>query len=539
LLGLREKWQKLQDKGSNYSVEIPERTLRECFNEAVERHPDNPYVIYHGKVYTYDECNRASRKMANGLIELGLTKGDRIAFYLANGINFVLACQACFKLGVIIVNANPLDSIREIEARLLDSGAKAAFIDEVSSKAVSIAACNTEGFEVLINCSESPGDRIMAEGISIVDLARLLRENNDTEPKVELHPDEIQVLQYTGGTTGVSKGCCVTHRNYLYNAYGAVEYYSPVVKVDEWSTALGLPMSHAYGFTTAIINNLVAGGSMILADSIRPSLEDILRNIEEYKASIWPAVPVMINTSIHQPDLLAKYDLSSLKCISSGAAPLTLSDIKEFEGITGARLSEGYGLAEAVRTVTSVPFGTYRPGKVGIPFPHMDVLVVDIETGTTVMPTNEYGEIIARSPQITQGYWKKPEETELAFRGGWLYTGDIGYFDEEGMLAIVGRSKEVILVSGFNVYPKEIDELLGAHPEIVESATIGIPDEKRGEVPKSFVVLKRATKLSEGDIQEFLRNELTGYKVPRVIQFVDAIPKTKANKTDKAKLKQM
>jgi long-chain acyl-CoA synthetase len=216
---------------------------------------------------------------------------------------------------------------------------------------------------------------------------------------------------------------------------------------------------------------------------------------------------------------------------------LPVTVIEQFEAVTGAKISEGYGLTEATSTVTGMPFEVHRPGFTGIPFPNMEVLIVDLETGAKPLLPREYGEVIVRGKSVADGYWHKPEETAAAFRDGWLYTGDIGYLDEEGILAIVDRKKDMILVSGFNVYPKEIDEVLHSHPGVLEAVTIGVPDQKRGEVPMSFVVRKSDPCLSAPELTEFLRSQLTSYKVPRIIQFIDELPRTKANKVDRNLLK--
>lgn len=539
LVELRRKWHAAQDEGTDYSIEIPETTLKESFNKVVEQNPDKPYVIHKDLVYTYAECNTMARKIANGLRKLGCEKGDRVVVYLSNGVNFVVAIQACFKLGLIAVNSNPFDLEYEAELRFNDCGAKVAFIDELSAEAVCAAAKGAPSIEYLVDCSVPEGIETNATSHKVVKLSELLANNDDIEPKADLNPDEIQVLQYTGGTTGVIKGCCVSHRNYLYHAYCADQYYSPVVSAGEWSVSLGLPLSHAYAFTSTITASVMNAGTIIFADSDRPTIDEALCNIEKYKATVWPTVPAILYMALSQPDLLTKYDLSSLKCIFSGSAPLPVSIIEAFERVTGARISEGYGLTEAVTTLTLSPFGVFRPGKVGIPFAHIDVLIVDMETGLKVLPANERGEIIARGPQITKGYWNKPEETAASYHGEWLYTGDIGFFDEEGILSITGRIKDMIIVSGFNVYPTEIDELLSAHPDILESTTIGIPHEKKGEVPKSFVVKRSGAALTEEDIQAFLHEKLLGYKVPQVVQFLEVLPRTKTAKVDKIKLQEI
>lgn len=525
------KWRKLQDKGVNYSQSIPDITLKQYFNNLVDRSVDKTYIYYRDKEYSYGECNLIARRIANGLKRLGCQKGDRVITYMANCPEFVCLAHACFKLGAILVNSNPLDTPNEMEHRIRDCGAKVIVAGDLAINSI---------IEALMEIEQGPKYIVVnAQQINIKELSEIqqqmiewgwLMENGDEEPPADIDPDDIAVLQYTGGTTGVLKGSCQTNRGYIARVLGTYEYYKPILPAgEEYRVIIGVPMSHAYGFNQGIICNMAYGGSMILMDSIEFNIRKLLEKIETYRPNIWPAVPICLKILCSDPELL-QYDLSSIRVIGCGGAPLPVATILQTEKITGAIITEGYGLTEAIMTVTSNTFCARKPGKVGIPAPNVDLLVVDAETGERVMPYGESGEIIIRGPSVTKCYWNKPTETSASIKNGWFYTGDIGMIDESGYLQILDRKKDVIIVSGFNVYPKEIDDVLMSHPDVIDACTIGIFDEFKGEVPKSFVVRNKQSDISERQLTMYCREKLTRYKIPKQIQFVDLIPKTKNNK---------
>jgi len=527
-------WEKSYSDGVNYSFPIPNWTMKDCFNYWGNTQENTPYVIYRDITYSYGECNVKARKIANGLKKLGCKKDDRILIYLPNNLDLILICQACFKLGLIVVIGNPLDTDYEVRRKMADCTARIVIVNEISAatmfKAMEDSRYNPQ---FIIYCGEDSIDLNTNKKIKkILTLSTIIQENNESEPVTNLNADDIQVLQYTGGTTGFNKGCCHTNRGYIANALGAKQLYAEVLESGDWSTLVALPMSHIAGFTTGITVNMVTGGTIVLMDGMRPSLQEVVEKIEKYKPTIWPAVPVQINRYVNTPSL-HQYDLSSLKIIVCGAAPLPVETILSFKKLTGININEGYGLTEALRSVTLTPFCKYKQGKTGIPYPNVDVLIVDIERGTKVMPLGHEGEIIVRSPSIMKGYWENQELTENQIKNGWLYTGDIGLLDEDGFLEIMDRKKDVIIISGFNVYPREIDEVLNTHSEIIDSCTVGIPDEEKGQVSKSYIVKKSGSNLSKEDIFEYCRQYLTKYKIPKRIEFVDFIPMTKNNKPDR------
>ena len=534
---LNTKWKKLQDTELEYSYTVPDVSLKQCFNYWTERHPEKPYIIFQGKTYTYQECNKAARRIANGLNNLGYRKGDRLNTFIKNSPEFIMICQACFKLGIILVTNNPLDTPREFANKMKDSGAKIVVVDDTSIETMMTALKNTnmeKPDHIIYLNNERKREYSFIHDKGIVDFKTMLEYDN-TELQVPVFPGDVQLLQYTGGTTGISKGCCLTNKGLLSSAMALASYLKPSIKLQDLSVLLSLPMFHAYGLMIGVLIHMSTGGNTVLLASQKPSVEEVLNAIEHYKPTCWPTVPVVLN-SINKDDGLKNRNISSIRVILCGSSLLPLETIETFSETYGIKIRECYGLSEA-GILTGMPMKKAIAGSVGIPLPNTEVLVVDLETGTRVLAPGEPGEIIGRGPQLMKEYWNKPEETLNVIRNGWLYTGDIGIMDDEGKLKIVDRKKDLIIVSGFNVYPREIEEILYTHAEIIEACTIGIPDEKRGEVPKAFIVKKKNSSITGEDIIRYCREYLSPYKVPRKIEFVDLIPKTKASKPDRKAMK--
>lgn len=534
---MSNKWKKLQDTELEYSYTIPEISLKQCFNYWTEKHPEKPYIIFQGITYTYQECNQAARRIANGLNNLGCKKGDRLIILIKNSPEFIMICQACFKLGIILVTNNPLDTPREIINKVKDSGAKIVVVDDTSIKSMMTALINTDiekpNHIIYLNNEQKPGNSLIHDE-RIIDFKKIL-EYDDTELQIPVFPADVQLLQYTGGTTGISKGCCLTNKGLLASAMALASYLKSSIKLQDLSILVCLPMSHIYGLMVGVLIHMSTGGNTILLASQKPSVEEVLNSIEHYKPTCWPTVPVVLN-SINNDDRLKNCNISSIRVVLCGSSPLPLETIEMFSESYGIKIRELYGLSEA-GIVTGMPMKKAIAGSVGIPLPNTQVLVVDVETGTRVLTSGDPGEVIVRGPQLMKEYWNNPEETLKMIRNGWLYTGDIGIMDDEGTLKIVDRKKDLIIVSGFNTYPREIDEILYTHPDIVEACTIGFPDPKRGEVPKAFIVRKMNSSITKEDIITYCKEYLSRYKVPRIIEFVDFIPKTKVSKPDRKAMK--
>lgn len=307
--------------------------------------------------------------------------------------------------------------------------------------------------------------------------------------------------------------------------------------MSEVKTLAAIPLYHIYGQNTNINVCLFSGGSMVLVPNPSDPM-NLLEAIKKHKPAVWAAVPAMIIGINNHPET-PNYDVGSIKVIVGGSAPVPVETIRKFEEISGGRIIEGYGLSETSNVLTVNPFHRRKVGSVGIPMPDTDIKIVDLETGTKEMPVGEPGELIARGPQVMKEYWQNPEETSIAIRDGWLYTGDIAIMDEDGYFTIVDRKKDMIICSGFNVYPRDIDEVLYSHPKVLEACTIGVPDEKRGESPKAYVVLKEGETATADELIAFCREKLTAYKVPKYIEFIDSLPRTQVGKPDRKALKAM
>jgi len=353
---------------------------------------------------------------------------------------------------------------------------------------------------------------------------KLVKGTEPRPPGVAVSIDDVALLQYTGGTTGVSKGAMLTHRNISCNVQMAATWITGLNHGNEALLAC-LPYFHIFGLTISLNFPVYFGGLLVLIPNPR-DIPGIVKNIEKHKVTLLPAVPAIFNAITQFPGI-EKHDLSSIKVCASGSAPIPASVSQRFEALTGVKISEGFGMTETSPATHFNPMaGTKKEGSIGPAWPDTDARIVDLEDGVTEMPGDAEGELVIKGPQVMQGYWNKPDDTADMIRDGWLHTGDIAKMDNEGYFYIVGRKKDMIICSGCNVYPDEVDEVLTGHPAVLESATIGIPDEKRGETVKSFVVLKPEYSTSADELVEHCKGQLASYKVPRSIEFREALPKS-------------
>jgi long-chain acyl-CoA synthetase len=370
----------------------------------------------------------------------------------------------------------------------------------------------------------------------LYDFNEVIGAASEEEPSIEVTGADIAKLQYTGGTTGVPKGCILTNKMLFTQAIRTSTWCTSgftLMPKEEVRTLAAIPLNHIYGYNGNVNVCLFTGGSIVLVP--QPTPDALLEAINKHHPNLWAAVPAMIIGLNNHPDI-GKSNISSIKGIFSGSAPLAVDTMQEFERLSGGRIVEGYGLSETINIITVNPVYTRKYGSCGIVWPDTDLVVVDIETGTKVMPRGELGELIARGPQVMQEYWNNPQETENVLRDGWLYTGDIVKMDEDGFVFILDRKKDMIIASGFNVYPRDIDEVMFAHPKVMEACTIGVPDPKRGETVKVFVVTKPGETMTEEEVIEHCRTQLAPYKVPKLVEFTDAIPRTSVGKADRKAL---
>ena len=366
------------------------------------------------------------------------------------------------------------------------------------------------------------------EGPNVHHFRKLIRRTSPNPPKLEMGMDDVAMLQYTGGTTGVSKGAMLTHRNMSFNTQQTARWATGIE--DGKDTWLGcMPYFHIYGVTISMLTPVYMGGHIVLIPNPR-DVGAMIKNILKHRVTLMPAVPAMYN-AINQYPGVDKLDLSSIKVCNSGAAPLPVEVLQRFEDLTGAKISEGFGLTETSPLTHCNPvYGMRKEGSVGVPVSDTDAKIVDIEDGLTEMSIGVEGELLIRGPQVMKGYWNRPEATDEMIKDGWLYTGDLATMDEDGYFRIVGRKKDMILCSGYNVYPDEVDRVLMGHPAVLEAATIGVPDERRGETVKSFIVLKPGAKVTAEDLIAYCREHLAAYKIPRSVEFRDSLPMSAALK---------
>ena len=462
---------------------------------------------------------------------------DRVSLVLPNIPQFVFACHAIMKIGAIIVPINPLYTIPEMTYNFNDSGAETVIVcGPVAPKVLEVMRSGKTSLKTMI-VMQVPGHEVTLEAApDILDFNEVIEGGSNLEPDIHLDNQDTVILIYTGGTTGVPKGCRLTNANFVAFYTVFIEWAKAMFPPQELRTLCTVPLYHIYGFNMQINANLASGGTMILVPEVTP--DNVLEAINRFLPTYWPAVPALIQMLNMHPKL-PESKASSIRFLLSGSAPLPVEAMRKFEEITGSTIIEGFGGSETTNGVMVNPKGKRKPGTVGIPFPDMDVKIVDLKNGVDEMPANEPGELILKGPLIIKEYWNKPEETANAIKDGWFYTGDIAAMDDDGYITIVGRTKDMIISSGFNVYPRDIDELLYTHPKVLDAGAIGVPDPVRGESVKVFVVLKPGETMTEEEVIAFCRESLAAYKVPRYVEFLDDIPRTNMKKVDRKALREM
>ncbi len=549
-------WHRFYEDGVPASIEYEEITVPDILERTAERCGDRRALVFMNARLTYSELKDQVDRLATALVRLGVEPGDRVAINLPNLVQTVISYFGVLRAGGIAVMTNPLYTARELEHQWNDAGAAFAIImDSIYARKVEpirkrlrvrqyIIASIPEYLRFPLNLlapiklkrKDPPLIAKVEPAPDVHHFRKLIDATEPNPPDVAIDPDETAMLQYTGGTTGVSKGAMLTHRNMTANAQQLAHWTTNIEPGQEVWLAV-LPYFHIYGLQVALLLPIYMGGALILMPDPR-DVAGIVKNIERYRVTLFPGVPAMYNAINHYPGI-ERADLSSVKICNSGSAPLPVDVLERFEELTGARIVEGYGLTETSPVTHSNPcFGMRKVGTIGVPLPDTDCRIVDIEEGATEVPLGQEGELLVKGPQVMKEYWKQPEATANAFRDGWFRTGDLATMDEDGFFRIVGRKKDMILASGYNIYPDEIDRVLMAHPDVLESATIGVPDEKRGETVKSFVVLHPGRNVTADELIAYCRENLAAYKVPRMIEFRDSLPKSTVLKVLRRQLRE-
>lgn len=540
-------WLKKYDQGVPHHIDYPEVPLFALLEESARKFPETPCTIFKGAKITYPEMNQITDRLAAGLAEVGVKKGDRVGIFMPNTPQFVIAYFAILKVGGVVVAINPLYSAREIEHQVNDAGIEVMIVMsnfynlvkqvQPKTKIRQLIVTNIKeglppilSFLFTLTKEKKGGFRIqLAEGdLWMQDLIN--KHKPEDKPKVEVGPDDVALFQYSGGTTGISKGAIALHRNLVANAYQIRMWFVDAEEGKE-VTLMAIPLFHVYGMVAGMLFSILAGSSMVMVPNPR-DLKDVLGNIQKYKTTIFPGVPTLYNAINNHPDVLAgKYNLSTIKACISGSAPLMRETKEKFEALTGGVVFEGYGLSEAPTATHCNPLkGENRTGSIGLPLPDVDARIISLDDEVTVLPVDEIGELVIKGPQVFKGYHNMPTETANTLRDGWLYTGDIAKMDADGYFYIVDRKKELIKPGGYQVWPREVEEVIAMHPKVLEVGVAGVPDAYRGETVKAWVVVKPGETLTEEEVKDWCKERLAKYKVPTSVEFRTELPKTTVGK---------
>jgi long-chain acyl-CoA synthetase len=558
-------WLKSYPEGVPTTLEpYPEKSLYSVLAESAARFPNRPAISFRppgapmGKKLTYRELEKHVVQFSRVLSSLGVQKGDRVGLVLPNIPQYVIGYYAALRIGAVVVGNNPLYTERELSHQLKDAGIEvvvvlenlypklAAIRDEVGLREV-IATRLPDylPFPVSVLAPRAMKKEAQKHGepwppvptdAKVRWWKDLMAGSYPAADPVDVNAmEDLAGLIYTGGTTGLSKGAMLTHHNLVSNVIQGRAWF-PAMKDGEEAVMCVLPFFHSFGMTVAMNIGIRLGAKLIL--ELQFNLEATLKSVQREKATMFPGVP-RIYIAINESKETSNFDLTSIQACFSGAAPLPLAVQEKFERITGGTIVEGYGLTETSPIASSQPIGgTRKAGSIGVPVPDTEFRIVDLDDWTKEMAPGEEGELIIGGPQVMQGYFNRPEETEQVIKTDgegrrWLLTGDIAKMDEEGYFFIVDRKKDMIIVSGFNVYPTDIEQVLYRHPKIQKVAVVGVPDQTTGEAVKAYIVLKEGESATEDEIRAYVKDPkqgLTGYRAPKLIEFRDSLPETMVGK---------
>ena len=535
------------------------KPLFSLLNESAKTYPNNTFTIFNGRFKSYARVKKTADRVACFLAAHGIAKGDRVAIFMPNLPYFPEIFFGALKAGATCVTCNPLYTASELHYQLKDSGAKCIFcMDHPQFYPTVVEAIRDTDVAQVVICSVKsylpPLTGFIGGLLGKIPKAHghepghllfddIIKASLPEPPEVHISPTEdLALILYTGGTTGRPKGACLTHANFMANVIGVDEWarlpQTPGGKPEklrrgECQTILGvLPWYHSFGLTCAMLFSCFLGGRLVCIPDPRagkPPFTDVLKAVQKYKPTLMAAVPTIFVAFVNHPDI-EKYDLSSFLCCNSGGAPLPPEVCRQFEAKTGSIIFEGYGLSETspIASCNPVDAETRKIGSIGLPFPSTVIKVLDMETGHNETPRGEDGEIAIYGAQVMKGYWNQPEETEAVFRDidgkQYFLTGDIGHIDEDGFIVITDRKKDLVLVGGFNVYPREVEDILFGHPKVAMAAVIGLPNARSGEAVKAFIQLKAGETATEEEILAYCKENMAGYKRPRLIEFRETLP---------------
>lgn len=548
-------WLKQYDDGVPATIDIPDYPVFHFLEEAAQKYPESTALIFKGRRISYKQFNELTDAIAAGLAANGFKKGDRAVIYMPNTPQFAISYFGIMKAGGIVIATNPLYTERELEHQLADCGAETVFVmslyynqlknvqrkGHTHVKRVIVTSIKEYlpahlGLLFGLLKEKKEGHYVEPEPGDIWFQDFLAQGKRAPKPKVSVSGNDIALLQYTGGTTGVAKGAVGLHRNLVANTLALQTWIDWEAGKEGFLAAI--PYFHVYGMVTALIFAVSVAGQQIIIPNPRDQ-KDLLSSINKYQPAIFPGVPALYNAINNNPDVAAgKYDIRSIRACISGSAPLLVETKKRFEELTGGTLVEGFGMTETFVATHANPIrGINMEGSIGIPIPNVESRIVNVDDGVTEMPVGEEGELIIKSPTVMQGYWNKDEETKNTLRDGWLYTGDIAKMDEKGYFYITDRKKDMIIAGGYNIYPREVEEVLMTHPAVLEVSVAGVVDKRRGETVKAWIVKQPGDPTTEEEIIEWSKGQLAKYKYPRLIEFRDELPKTTVGKVLKRELR--
>jgi long-chain acyl-CoA synthetase len=544
-------WYKSYAKGIPHQINYESTPMPEALARTAREFPDKTALIFIDSKVSYRQLNDMANRFANALIDMGVKPGDKVAMLMPNMPQLVAATYGAWRAGAVVVMNNPLYTDVELEYQFNNSESTfLVAIDLICPRMIALRPKTKIKNLVVAHIRDhlkfpkkqllpivaKDKHRNIPPTPNVHEWMDFLKKYPATDPKVPINFDGLACLQYTGGTTGVSKGVTLSHANLSKNVQQIVAWFPGLNKGE--ITHLGvLPIFHSFGLTCCMNICVWMAWTDVLIP--RPEPQAILEAIHKHRINFFPAVPTMYVGVLNHPEA-SKFDLTSIKGCFSGAAPLPVEVIRDFEAKTGSQICEGYGLSETSPVVTTNPYGgKTKVGSIGLPVSDTDIKIVDLADGTKEMPVGEAGEVLVKGPQVTSGYYKMPEETANAIKDGWLYTGDIGKMDEEGYFYIVDRKKDMVIAGGYNIYPREIDEVLFEHPKVLEACAVGIPDPYRGETIKAFVVLKPGETLTEEEVIKYCGEKLAKYKVPKKVEFMASLPKSGVGKVLRKELRAM
>lgn len=542
-------WLKHYDQGVPKTLKpYPKITLIKTLHEIVHLKPKFPVLLFKGAPMSALELDHLSDALGAALIARGVKRGDRVALILPNSPQSFIGLFGIWKTGGIAIPINPRYTESELEFALKECGATTAIVlSPFYDKLKSIQPNTQVGSVIATNIKEylppvlhllftlvkekKEGYRITLQADDVWLGALISQYRSALKPTVEVMPSDPAIFLFSGGTTGTPKCAIGSHQGLVMSGMQISSWFRANVKEWEGSIMLNMPLFHVYGIAGVMPTGLVGHNTLIVIPNPR-DMKDLLKTIHKIKPSFLPGVPTLFIALINHPDVRSgKVSLKSIKNCISGAGPLMFETKQRFEALTDGNIVEGYAMTETMMaTVISPVKGAYKPGSTGLPVTDVEIRIVDAETGQTELPTGQIGEVTMRCPQMMLGYYQHPTETADTIRDGWLFTGDLGYMDEDGYLFIVDRKKDVIKPGGFQVWPRDVEEVIASHPAVAEVGVAGIPDAHSGEAVKAWVVLREGKQLTADELRKFCHTKLAGYKVPKYIEFRSSLPKSMIGK---------